>query len=49
MAEPVMRPRAATHERLRRESRREPASRAVITSGARSTTMWVTVRPVSSP
>jgi hypothetical protein len=49
MAEPIIRPSAATHERLRRERRRELASSAVIASGARSTTMWATVRPVSRP
>ena len=49
MAEPVIRPSAATHERLRRERRRELASSAVIASGKRSTTMCVTVRPVSRP
>ena len=49
MAEPVMRPSEATHERLRRERRPQLASSAMMASGARSISMCVTERPVSSP
>ena len=49
MAEPVIRPSAATHERLRRERPRQLASSAMMASGARSISMCVTERPVSRP